>query len=369
VLVGAPVIRSGSPHVSVIVLNYRNVSDTLECLSSLLNLTGYTPRIVVCDNASNNGSVEEITRWGRRALRRLNEQRAALHLPSYRFHRAHVDHLPSATNDAEIVLIETGGNLGYGGGNNVGIRYALRDDRCTHVWILNNDTIVDPASLSQLIARMEEDPKVGLCGATLCYADAPDTVQMYGGAGFRPLSGRAIHLGSRSNRHLPVDQHRIERQLRYVSGASVLASRQFLEQVGLMEEKYFLYFEELEWAKRARGRFKLAWAPRAIVFHKVGASIGSREYEAPSALSEYYLRRNRLWFCLEHSLISVPMVMVRLVKDLVLLSLRGDWERARLIVFATFGRPFGSWAQIHSPSPKEAVAAVEGAKAVKMGAA
>lgn len=329
-------------HVSVIVLNYRNVADTVECLASLLDSAEQSPRIVVCDNASGDGSVEVLQAWSRSALPEFNQRRSAQGMPAYSFRTSGPEEAPGHGAEAEIVLIETGSNLGYGGGNNVGIRYALRDARCSHVWVLNNDTIVDPHALRHLTARMAEDPGIGLCGATLCYIDEPQRVQMYGGAGFRPLSGRAIHLGSRSRRDATVDRPAIERQLRYISGACALVSRAFLEQVGLMEEKYFLYFEELEWANRARGRFKLAWAPDAIVLHKVGGSIGSREFEKPSALSEYYIRRNRMLYCLEHSAVSVPMVLVRLAKDLAVHALQGDFARVSLIWRATLDGAFRS---------------------------
>jgi len=335
---GGPLLAAG--RVYVVVLNWMNVDDTLECLESLVGLEGVEASVIVCDNASPNDSVRQLLSWGRTRLEAINTARNARGRRPLQFRDLTGATSPPAIADGpEVVLIQTGANKGYAGGNNVGIRYALADPACRYVWVLNNDTRVHKDALAHMLARMERDPAIGLCGATLCYADAPDKVQVYGGASFQALTGRAKHLGSGSEASRPVDGAAIERKLAYIMGACMLASRDFLERVGLMEEKYFLYFEELEWARRARGRFKLGYAPPAIVYHKVGGSVGSKEHGEPSELSEYYLRRNRVRFCLEHSKISLPIVAVRLAKDLLKLAILGRWARAQLILRASLGLP------------------------------
>ena len=335
----APVESVPTSTAYVVVLNWMNVDDTLGCLDSLAQLEGPTPTIVVCDNASPNDSVPRLRAWGANALAAINQARAAKGAPEFAFRDLTDAGEPPAAEGGgpAVVLIQTGANLGYAGGNNVGIRYALSDPQCQHVWILNNDTRVESGALRHMLDRMAQDPQIGLCGATLCYAEEPDKVQVYAGASFDKWTGRAKHLGMGASVRDPIDPAAIEKKLAYVMGACMLASRSFLETVGLMEEKYFLYFEELEWANRARGRFKLGYAKPAVVYHKVGGSIGSSEHSEPSELSEYYLRRNRVRFCLDHSKVSLPIVAVRLLKDLLKLALVGKWRRASLILRASFG--------------------------------
>jgi GT2 family glycosyltransferase len=128
-------------------------------------------------------------------------------------------------------------------------------------------------------------------GSTLLYYWRPDEVQALGGARFDARTGAASHIGAGvSSAQVPADPSEVEAQTDYVVGASMLVTRAMLETVGAMCEDYFLYFEEIDWALRARGRFSIAYAPRSRVFHKVGGS--SRRTASRTSLR--YLYRNRL---------------------------------------------------------------------------
>jgi GT2 family glycosyltransferase len=120
--------------------------------------------------------------------------------------------------------------------------------------------------------------------------------------------------------------------MNYVSGASLIVSRRFLQDVGLMCEDYFLYFEEADWAIRAKGRYSLAYAPKSIVYHKLGASIGtSSDPRKKSLVCDYYNIRNRIIFTRKfypHALVSIYMV---LMLSIMVRMLCGQWERIGMI--------------------------------------
>lgn len=307
---------------AVIVLNWNGWADTERCLHSLLRLDADDYSIIVCDNASSDGSPERLRRWIVGSLPSLNAQRQGC-----------------GRQPIEVTLLETGGNLGYAGGNNVGLRHALARG-FAHFWILNNDCEPAPDALDWLRRRVAEDGRIGLCGATLVYADGDGRVQTRGGGRFSRLKGRGSAIGGMGRVDARVERAAIEREMGYVSGASVLVTRAFLQAVGPMSEDYFLYWEELDWWVRARGRFRLGYAPQAIVRHRVGASIGTSDHGEGSALSTYYLTRNRVKFCWRHSRVSLPFVYADLGRRVAANVVRGRWERATLLLRAIAGLPF-----------------------------
>ena len=134
--------------------------------------------------------------------------------------------------------------------------------------------------------------------------------------------------------------------MNYVVGASMLVSKEFLEDVGLMCEDYFLYFEETDWAMRARGRYSLVYAIGSIVYHKVGASIGTRSNPArKSVLCDFHSVRNRLFFTYRFYPLALPTVYVALCGSILLRVFLGHWLRAKMIIklmfsFKTENEPF-----------------------------
>jgi GT2 family glycosyltransferase len=215
------------------------------------------------------------------------------------------------SSDARLTLIDVGVNLGFAGGCNVGMRYALRDESCGYVWLLNNDTVVDPAALSALVRRLAARPDAGQCGSRILSFSAPNLVQARGGERYNRwlASSRAIGAGRPSGEG--VDATMVERDMSYVAGASLCVTRAFIEQVGLLDESYFLYGEELDWLARARGRFALAYAHDSIVYHKEGSTIGSsRDGASRTALSDYYMVRSRVRFTWKHARLALPTVVL-----------------------------------------------------------
>jgi len=294
--------------VYIVILNWNGWKDTLTCLESVLRLDYPDYRIVLCDNASGDDSVGNVRNWAAGLLQPDNSTTplgCALDRPIKKplniveYDRVAAEAGGDRYLDQEaLVLIHTGENLGFAGGNNVGIRFAMACGDADYVWLLNNDTVVDADALSELVNRAAKSDLIGIVGSTLCFFDAPDTVQSYGGGTFSANRAMTRHIGEGGKLHALSDAevNRIEAQMAYVVGASMLVSRRFIECIGMMEEDYFLYFEEIDWAERSRRGtvpFRLAFAPKSIVYHKVGASVGT---QSRSLLSVRYLAINRLRF-------------------------------------------------------------------------
>jgi GT2 family glycosyltransferase len=332
--------------LAIIVLNWNGWRDTNACIESLFALENENLHLYLCDNASSNDSVVRIREWLGLHLEPSNQKRLASGRTGFEL-RDLFDHSPapdpaavaqiSAANS--LTLLQTGRNGGYAFGNNVGLRQALNDD-CDYFWVINNDTEVEPDALTWLCRRMAADPKVGICGSTLVYAGQRDTIQTWGGSAFKPLRGWAFALGAFKKRTDPIDAAAVEAEMTYVNGASMFVSRKFLEQVGLMKEDYFLYWEEIEWAKRARGRFVMGYAPQSIVYHKVGATIGTQDSGESSPLSDYYMIRNQVRFCLQYSRISLPFVVFDIGRNVVRSLRRKRPKRVATLLRALFGLPF-----------------------------
>lgn len=291
------------PFVSVVILNWNGWRDTLECLKSLEALTYDNYKIVVVDNASTDGS----------------EQRIREAYPN-------------------LILIQSGANLGFAGGNNVGIKHALLQE-ADFVWLLNNDTVVEPDALTHLVQRIQADPKVGMCGSTLVYYHSRNTIQAYAGGNYNYLLGTTKQLGQGKPRSRVVDVDAVEDSLDYVEASSLLVSRQFLEEVGLMCEDYFLYYEEIDWVTRAGGRYRLAYAPDSVVYHKEGASIGGSNYAVgeKSWTADYYSIRNRILITkrfFPYALITVYLSLLVVILNRVR---RGQWKRVKMVACLVFG--------------------------------
>jgi len=337
-------------NVAVVILNWKGWEDTIACIESMLRTQYEALSLFVCDNASPNDSVARLRGWVSEKLPGLNAERVAAGKVAMTVRdladtpSLGPDGAVSGGGTGVITLIQTGANLGYAGGNNVGMRYALAE-AFDYFWVINNDTEVEPDAIGAIVDRMEKDPSIGLCGSTLIYSGQRDLVQNLGGGGFSRFKGRGLPLGFQQAVTKPVDQDSVEAQLEYISGAAAMASRPFLEQVGLMQDDYFLYWEELDWSMRAAGRFKLGYAAESVVYHKVGASIGTSDFGDSTAFSDYYMVRNRVRVCWRFSKVSLPFIYGDTARDVLRWCRRGNWSRAWLIMRAALGMSYVSAAR------------------------
>lgn len=345
-----------APMVYVVVLNWNGWRDTIACLESVLRLDYPAFQVVVCDNASTDSSLERLVAWARGdepapapdavdTLAPLFSPPLAKPVPHTVLARAEAE--AGGTPECEVarvVFVQTGANLGFAGGCNVGLRFALARRDAAFAWVLNNDTVVARDALSALVRRMTNDPAVGLCGSRILFYDDPGCVQCLGGATYGRWLGTTRRLGQGDPVNIPVDPEAVERAMHCVYGASVLVSARYLRDVGLMEESYFMYFEELDWAARGAGRFTLTYAHDSIVYHREGRSGGAHvDARRRSAFADLQLLRGRLRFTRRFH----PRALLTVYLGIFGVALRrawiGEFQRARMIVQLAFGgRPAGA---------------------------
>ena len=307
--------------VYIILVNWNGWQDTIECLESLLLLESPEFRIVVCDNGSSDNSLQEIKNWA--DCRKIQYAE---------YQRIEAEEGGSLSADPVLTLIRNGENLGFAGGNNVGLRYALARGDAGYCWLLNNDTVVAPDSLTHMVTRMQQQPTAGICGSTILLYHDRQWIQALGGGHYCRWIGLPWHYGRFSTWGTAINTKRAESWMNYVEGASMLVSRQFLDEVGLLCEDYFLYFEEADWAIRSEGRFKLAYAPDSIIYHKVGNSVGTSSNPAKmSYLSDYYNIRNRLLFTRRFYPAALPTVYLILFGAILLRIILWKPDRAVMI--------------------------------------
>lgn len=334
-----PTRPSGTlPEIAIILVNWNGRADTLECLESVFRLDYPNYRVVVCDNASSDDSIAAISEWVTSQVTVEPQSphfsylftaplaKKNIHFASYTI--AAAEGLVPQAQDPRLVLIEVGANLGFAGGNNVGIRYALNKMDSKYVWLLNTDTVVPPDALTKLVERAMVDESIGMVGSSLVYYWEPGMVQGMGGARMDHRSTRCEHIGvNQPIGSIPVDPSAVEAKMTYVIGASMLVSRAFIEAVGPMCEDYFLYYEEIDWALRGEKQFRLAYAPASFVFHKVGGSSKS----VASMTSLRFLHQNRLKFVARFLPGRYLATMLSLAGDMLRATLKGQLQTSRAI--------------------------------------
>jgi GT2 family glycosyltransferase len=239
------------PSVFIVVLNWNGIADTIECVRSLDELEYPKRTVVVVDNGSANDEA---------------------------------DRLEAARPD--LTVVRSGENLGYAGGNNLGIRLAL-ERGADYVWLLNNDTIVSPGSVRELVAAGERDPQVGILSPIVYEYQADERIQFSGTVLDRTREEqhtlRSLAALEAASRQGPV----------LLWGTALFLKRRTAESVGLLDERYFAYHEDVDYCLRvlAAGLRPLV-VPSARVSHKSGRSLGSER----SPVREYLMVRN--WYLL-----------------------------------------------------------------------
>jgi len=306
-----------SPHVTVIVLNWNGWRETLPCLDSLAVQKYQNMSIIVVDNASKDDSKNRIVAWPGNAGKTWVKRQFSI--DDGLSGEAGLD----ALCNGDFIYMQSGVNGGYAAGNNLGIRLAL-EHRSNYVWILNNDTEVHSLALDALVQSAEQDPAIGMCGSVLVYHDARDQIQAIGGVNFNYWRAMGEQIGhgldpQNINSDMPLNE-----PLSYIAGASLLARAEMILEVGTFEERYFLYFEEIDWAERAKG-WKIAVSLDSVVYHKEGASIGTASRSRRSVLSQYYLNRNVLLFYARFHKLLLPVAIARVVRELLRQMRMKDW--------------------------------------------
>ena len=243
------------PLVSIIILNWNGKKDTIECLDSLKQITYPNYVIILVDNGSTDGSVECFKK-----------------------------------RYPEIEIIENKENLGFAEGNNIAIRAAITRN-AKYIFMLNNDTVVEPNILNYLEKVLEMDPIIGIAGPTVYHYKEKSLIQSAGGT-IIWSKGRAPSLTYKQD----VSRNKLK-DVVYVAGCSLLAKAELFQKIGYLNNNYFAYWEETDWCVRAKkAGYRIVHVPVAKIWHKGGSTT-----KKTSGFYEYHMTRNMFWFMKTHS--------------------------------------------------------------------
>lgn len=291
------IARKEMPSVAIVILNYNNAPDTIECIESIYQNQYKNYQIVLVDNDSTDDSEEVLC-----------------------------NHFP------EIKFIQTGKNNGYANGNNIGIKYAI-ETKFDYVCILNNDVIVDPDFLTKMIDYMEIHQEVGVTGPRICDYRNPSILESAGSI-VNYSKGEVTRLYTNEdestviNKLIPCD---------YVGGACMVFKTSMIEEVGFIPENYFLFYEENEWCATIKKKgYQIVCIGDAKVIHKGSASINK-----VSGLSEYFMYRNLVIFInrnasLKNRLLFYPYICLFAIKSG--LTKKDGWRFMRYFYDGLTGR-------------------------------
>lgn len=237
--------------ISIITINYNGFEDTCELIETL-PLEDESLEVIVVDNASNNDEATVI------------EQRYP-----------------------QVKVIRSNQNLGFAGGNNLGIKAA----KGKYLFFINNDTLLrhQTSDIRHLINRLESSPKIGIVCPKIRFAWGDNPIQF---AGYTPLSRITMRNHAIGCGELDKGQYETAHPTPYAHGAAMMVKREVIEKSGMMPECYFLYYEELDWSMMIRrAGYDIWYEPACTIFHKESQATGQN-----SPLRTYYLTRNRLLF-------------------------------------------------------------------------
>jgi hypothetical protein len=245
------------PRIMIIILNWKGLGDTIECVESLQRIEYANCEIIIVDNGSSNDEAEVLDReFGKR-----------------------------------VSIVRNDRNYGFAEGNNIGIRIAIAR-RPDYIMLLNNDTIVDKHFLNELVFVAQSDPKIGIVGPKIFFyppkGGGSDTIYFAGGKVIRSL-GQVLHVGLHK---VDVPEFGDIKEVDFITGCCMLVKVEVIEKIGMLNPNYFAYFEDLDWNIRARkAGFKIVFVPEAKIWHKASATTG---YLSPTHM--YLMTRNRILF-------------------------------------------------------------------------
>lgn len=260
-------------HISIILIHYNAEEETTDCLKSLVNLKadGFKYSVIVVDNGSK--------------------------VPY---------EIPAVFAKQPFELVRSESNLGYTGGNNLAITHAFDEYHSDYVLLLNNDTTVDREFAQELWRAAQTQPQHGLIASKIYFSPGREyhgnsytakdrgNVLWYAGGSIDWQNLIAFHRGvdELDRGHFDTQQ-----ESDFATGCSVLIKREVLEKIGLLEEKYFLYLEDVDLSVRAaQAGYGIGFCPTSKVWHKNAGSSGG----AGSPLHQYYQTRNRLLFAMRY---------------------------------------------------------------------
>ena len=281
------------PLVSIITVNYNQIQVTTELLDSLRNISFQDFEIIIVDNGSQEDSSQFISE-----------------------------------NYPEARYIFQKENLGFSGGNNVGIRASKGE----YLFFINNDAEVTEGCIETLLQLFHSLPNLGIVSPQICYdpkmTNQQRIVQYAGATPVHPITARNEILGEKE---VDEGQYSVAEATAYVHGAAMMTKREVIEKVGMMPEEFFLYYEELDWSEQIRNAgYEVYVEPNALVFHKESLSVGKS-----STLKTYYHTRNRIFFVRRNrtagqiAIFYIFLFLFTIPKNTLVFLKNGEWDHIR----------------------------------------
>lgn len=300
------------PKITIIILNYNGYRDTCELLNCFFQIEEKNFNIILIDNCSTDSSIIEIDTYIAK----------------------------NSTLQERITFIKNSENGGFAKGNNLGINFALKNHDFDYLWILNNDTIVEKNTFEILnnffSKNINNFQNIGIYGNTLLYFYNKNKIQYSGGGYYKLWKTFPIARGANMTYSSNYDIE-LTPDYDFVYGASMFITKKFIENVGLMSEDYFIYFEELDWAIRAKKMgFKLGFIPKLKVYHKEGATISNNstgKKVEPSKISTYYFFRNKLLFAKKYFKNTLIIIYLQFFIVVLKKIFKMDTEYLKMIIY------------------------------------
>ncbi len=279
-------------HISIIIVNYNTPDDTKATVQSLskINHSGFDYRIIVVDNGS-----KEILNFSRIFLKK----------------------------NTKVDLLRSESNLGFSGGNNLGIQHAIDHYDSDYYLLLNSDTVVDKNFLQALYDMAKKDPKIGLACSKIYFHRGYEFFEnSYNEAEKHHVLwyvGGKVDWTNLLSYHIGIDEvdrghFDLAKETDYATGCSMLISREVIERVGRLDDHFFLYSEDVDFSLRVQeAGLKVMYCPESVVYHKIGRSTGG----AGSPLQQYYQTRNRLFLTFRHAPMRSKLTAVHLILNIL----------------------------------------------------
>jgi GT2 family glycosyltransferase len=288
------------PSVAIILVNWNGYDLTKSCVKSLNHLTYTNFSVILVDNGSEDKSVERLK----------NE-------------------FP------DLTYLQNKENLGFTGGNNIGILYAL-EKNFGYVLLLNNDTVAEPEFLEPMVAFLEKNPTYGAAQPKILFEGKRNTIWNAGGGYFKWLEMTwSVGIGEKDN-----GQFDREKDTPWITGCCFLVKTSCIRQTGLLDNGYFAYYEDVDWSFRMKKNgFRLRYIPTSVVYHVVGASSISKQNTKEGVVSpivHFYRIRNHLYLIRSHSqwmsfLLSLVYQSFKNLAFIFLFMVRGRTEKAKAV--------------------------------------
>lgn len=278
------------PKVYIIILNWNGWRDTIECLGSVYINSYNNYQVVVVDNNSTNDSINKIKAWANNINVDIIAENSTyfknmksskpIPLIEYNYKEAvsggniskEIELCRNLINNIKypLVIIQAGRNLGFSDGNNIGIKYALAKKDLDYVWVLNNDTVIDKDALFEMVKLAESNKKIGMVGSKLLFYYSPNMIQeIYGEVNWKD-NGKGIGSGEKD---IGQWDKNIEVKGR-IMGASMLVKKNTICDIGLLDDKYFMEYEDTDWCMRTiQAGWKIFYCYKSKIWHKEGGTI------------------------------------------------------------------------------------------------